>query len=80
MVQNVQHPKLNLKTLLSWTGLSAICFAQTMMQVHMHLPQRTRGQNTHFDWFCLLLEACGACGGTKEHSHFLCVHNAEAVS
>ncbi len=57
-----------------------MCFIQTMMQVHMHLLQRTRGQNTYIDWSCLFLEACGACGGTEEHSHFLCVHSAKAVS
>lgn len=76
----LKHLKPNLKPLLSLTGLSAMCFVQMMMQVHMHLPQQTRGQNTYIDWSCLFLEACRAGGGAEEHSHFLCVHFAKAVT
>ena len=76
----LQHLKPDLQPLLLWTGPFAMCFVQMMMQVHMHLPQRTRGQITYIDWSRLFLEACRACGGAEEHSHFLCVHNAEAVS
>jgi hypothetical protein len=72
--------KPDLEPVLLWAGPFAMCFVQMMMQVHMHLPQRTRGQNAYIDWLRLFLDACRACGGAEEHSHFPCVHFAKAVS